>query len=148
MAKTGPESADFSRSLRWSVGVAAVAGLLAVFIFQHLDVARIFWEVSSPLNRFIINRSIRFLFNDIFATLLVLAVFGRRKYVVIAIVVQCLGIFVVLMPYMLLKVHAPGYNGPLISFLHRLVLNPVLIYILIFFFWAQEKRIFSTDNRD
>jgi hypothetical protein len=42
-------------------------------------------------------------------------------------------------PYVILKLNYPSYNGPMINFLHRLILNPLLIYLLVFFFWYQKK---------
>jgi exosortase F-associated protein len=132
------ESADFRKSWRWVAGLIAVAGLLALFLFQRFDWS--FWTTAPAIQKFVINRSIRFIVNDILGTLLVLALFGKRKLVIISIYVQVLGLIFVLVPYFILKMNYPAYNGPLLSFLHRLILNPVLIYLLIFFFWFQEKQ--------
>jgi exosortase F-associated protein len=119
-------------------GTVSVVGLLGVFLFQR-DLSAYFLEQASPLASFMINRAIRYVANDLLATLLVLALFGKKQYVLIAVYVQLLGLVLILMPYVVLKVYNPGYNGPLISFFHRLILNPTLIYLLIFFFWYQEK---------
>lgn len=115
-----------------------MVGLLGVFLLQR-DLSAYFLERASPIVSFMVNRAIRYVANDLFATLLVLALFGRKQYVMVAIYVQLLGLVLILTPYVVLKVYHPGYNGPLISFFHRLVLNPTLIYLLVFFFWYQEK---------
>lgn len=128
----------FTKPWRWIAGVVSVAGLVTLFLFQRVD-----WTLgleAPAITKFVITRSIRFVFNDILATLLVLALFGKRQLVMISIYVQVAGLVLVLIPYFILKVNFPAYNGPLLSFLHRLILNPVLIYLLIFFFWFQEKQ--------
>jgi hypothetical protein len=137
---------DFSTYFRRAAGVVSVLGLLGVFLFQR-DLSGYFLERGSPIASFMVNRAIRYVAKDQFATLLVLALFGKKRYVFVAIYVQLLGLVLILVPYAVLKVYHPAYNGPLLSFFHRLVLNPTLIYLLIFFFWYQEKQK-VTDQTD
>jgi exosortase F-associated protein len=141
------QPADFPPFLRWTAGTVSVVGLLAVFLLQR-DLSAYFVEQASPIASFMMNRAIRYVANDLFATLLVLALFGKKKYVMIAIYVQLLGLVLILMPYAVIKMYHPGYNGPLISFFHRLVLNPTLIYLLIFFFWYQEKHKVTRETEE
>ncbi len=120
------------------VGVFSVAGLVLVFLFQRQDVA-ILLGVEENVWRFIINRSIRFIINDVLAILLIYSLFYERKYVLFAVWVQVFGMVFVLVPYFIIKFNFPGYNGPMISFLHRLVLNPTLLLLLIPAFYYQKK---------
>jgi exosortase F-associated protein len=121
------------------IAVVSIAGLVAVFLFQRIDLAaEIGFETS--ISRFLVNRTIRFLLNDAFAILLIYALFEERKYVVFALYVQVAGMVLFLFPYFILKVYYPNYNGPLISFLHRLVLNPTLLMLLIPSFYYQRGR--------
>src|SRR5690606_14277352 len=113
--------------VRISVGIVCVAGLLAVFIFQRFDAA----GFSTGITNFIINRSIRFILNDLLTIGLIFALFGKRKYVIFSFWVQLAGVLFILMPYFLLKLKFPDYNGPLLSFLHRLIMNPLLLLLLI-----------------
>jgi exosortase F-associated protein len=124
---------------RWLIGVLAVAGLVAVYLFQQYDVAGAAGVAGPPINKFLINRSIRFVLNDLFMIALIYALFFERKYVVFALWVQLAGILSLLLPYFMLKLYFPGYNGPMISFLHRLVLNPTLLLLLIPAFYYQRK---------
>jgi exosortase F-associated protein len=118
--------------------VLSVAGLIAVFLFQQIDVAALIGvEVKS--SRFLINRTIRFLLNDALALGLIYALFHERKYVIFALYVQVAGIFLFLLPYFVLKIYFPRYNGPLISFLHRIILNPTLLMLLIPAFYYQKQ---------
>jgi len=136
-----PNRSGMSRQnkLRIVVGVLAVAGLVLVFLFQNMDVA-IRMGVKDYIWRFITNRSIRFIVNDGLAILLIYALFRERKYVVFAVWVQLIGLVFILIPYFILKLNFPSYNGPLISFLHRLVLNPTLLLLLIPAFYYQRKQ--------
>lgn len=121
------------------VGVVSVCGLMAVFLFQRWDIAGML-GVDANIHRFIVNRTIRFLLNDAFAIGLIYALFGERKYVIFSIYVQVAGVILFLIPYFVLKVYFPKYNGPLISFLHRLILNPTLLMLLIPAFYYQKMR--------
>jgi exosortase F-associated protein len=126
------------QTFRWILGVGATFGLVAVFLLQRYDVAS--WlGASGKTPLFIINRSIRFLVNDALAIVLIYSIFKERKYVMFSIVVQLFGMVFILIPYFIIKVNYPSYNGPLISFLHRLVLNPTLLLILIPAFFFQKR---------
>ena len=121
------------------VGGLSMAGLVAVFLFQRIDVAE-FLGIETLINKFLINRTLRFLLNDAFAFGLIYALFQDRKYLIFAFYVQILGMILFLLPYFVLKIYWPRYNGPLISFLHRLILNPTLLMLLIPAFYYQRKR--------
>jgi exosortase F-associated protein len=95
--------------------------------------------IDSAINRFIVNRTIRFLLNDAFTIGLIYALFVERKYVIFALYVQVVGVIIFLIPYFILKLYYPTYNGPLINYLHRLILNPTLLMLLIPAFYYQKK---------
>jgi exosortase F-associated protein len=125
--------------LRIFVGALAAAGLVAVFLFQRFDVAQYWHLADSALGRFLVNRAIRFMVNDVLAIALIYALFYERKYVLFAVWVQLAGVVLFLLPYFVLKVYFPAYNGPLLSFLHRLILNPTLLLLLIPAFYYQRS---------
>jgi len=126
--------------IRIVVGVFSLAGLIAVFLFQRIDVAGFLGVGEPAINKFLINRTIRFLLNDAFAIGLIYSLFAERKYVIFSIYVQLAGVILFLIPYFILKIYFPSYNGPLISFLHRLILNPTLLMLLIPAFYYQRKQ--------
>jgi exosortase F-associated protein len=117
----------------------ALAGLLTVFLFQRTDAAHFVGIGGSEILRFLFNRTIRFILNDIFAIGLIYALFPQRKYIIFALWVQLAGIVFILAPYFIMKLYFPTYNGPLLSFLHRLILNPILLLLLIPSFYYQRK---------
>jgi exosortase F-associated protein len=125
---------------RWLIGVVCTAGLVLVFLFQRLDVAGALHLATVPVHKFLINRTVRFLLNDLLAIGLLYALFYERKYVVFALWIQLAGTALFLVPYFVLKLYFPSYNGPLISYLHRLILNPTLLLLLIPAFYYQRSR--------
>lgn len=132
-----------SRSIsrwQWIIGGISVFGLAAVFIFQQLDLAAAM-GVKESLSRFFVNRTIRFFLNDLFTIGLIYALFSERKYVLFALYVQVAGVILFLIPYFILKWYLPAYNGPLISFLHRLILNPTLLMLLIPALYLQRRNL-------
>jgi exosortase F-associated protein len=90
--------------------------------------------------KFIVNKSIRFLANDALMIGLLYALFTERKYVLFALWVQLAGFVFFLIPYFVLKLVFEANNGPLVSFLHRLILNPTLLIMLIPAFYYQKLK--------
>ncbi|MEJ1238131.1 exosortase F system-associated protein [Chryseolinea sp. T2] len=129
------------------IGILCCVGLLLVFLFQRVDLAGSMGFGDIGIGRFIINRTIRFLINDAFAIGLIYALFSTRKYVLFAIYVQLFGVIAFLIPYFVLKVYFPSYNGPYINFLHRLILNPTLLLLLIPAFYYQ-KYVVESDVKE
>jgi exosortase F-associated protein len=125
--------------VRIVLGILSVAGLVVVFLFQRINLAAALHVSDVHIHQFIINRSIRFLLNDFLTIGLIYALFGEKKYVMFAFWVQGIGIVFFLIPYFILKIQYPAYNGPLLSFLHRLILNPTLLLLLIPAFYYQKK---------
>jgi exosortase F-associated protein len=123
---------------RIAVGFLCCLGLLLVFLFQRVDVAGATGADFTGIGRFLVNRTIRFLVNDAFAIGLIYALFHSRKYVLFALYVQLFGVVAFLIPYFVLKLYFPAYNGPYLNFLHRLILNPTLLMLLIPAFYYQK----------
>lgn len=128
------------RSFRGLLVALALAGLLGMYVFQQVP-----WElllgVADPMWGFVLNRTIRFFVNDSLVVLLVYALFRQRSYTRFAWAVQMAGFIFILVPYLIIKFHYPAYNGPMISFLHRLIVNPLLMLLLIpAFYYQQQKR--------
>jgi exosortase F-associated protein len=117
-------------SQRMGLGIFAVAGLLILFIFQRVNFAQYLFSFSSS-TEFIFNRTIRFVLNDTLSIVLIYAIFYERKYVVFACWVQVVGFLFLLCPYFVLRIYWPEYNGPMLNFLHRVIINPILMLLLI-----------------
>lgn len=129
---------DTNKLVRVVLGLASALALAVFFIFQSFNLAALLQLTDSPINQFVINRIFRFLFNDLFAIGIIYSLFPRRRYVMFAVVVQLTGMVCLLIPYLIVKLNYPQYNGPLINFVHRLILNPTLLMLLIPAFYFQE----------
>lgn len=132
------ESMNSQKLTRISIAACCLIGLVGVFIFQRIDITGAVWFQATPIQRFLVNRAIRFLINDALTVGLIYAIFAEKKYVIFSLWVQLAGFLLFLVPYFILKIYFPSYNGPLISFLHRLILNPMLLLLLIPAFYYQR----------
>ncbi len=127
-------------ALRVFLAVFSLAGLMVVFLFQQYDYSQWFWWTNfEGTPRFIVNRLARFLINDLLMVLLIFSIFFERKYVIMAFIVQAGGLVLILTPYLLMQVYLPHIGGPMVSYLHRLTVNPLLMLVLIPAFWYQKK---------
>jgi exosortase F-associated protein len=122
--------------------VSSAGGLIAVFIWQQTNIAVLF-GVESEITNFIINRSARFVLNDLFALLLIYGLFLEKKFIKITLVVQAAAIGLFLIPYFILKINFPLYDGPLLSFMHRLILHPTLALLLIPAFYFHNWKLYG-----
>jgi exosortase F-associated protein len=127
-----------NRSIRIFIGAFCALALVVIFVFQKIDLAEEI-GITSKVANFTFNRIIRFFLNDIFAIGLIYAIFNDVKYVIFAFWVQLFGVVFILIPYLILKAYFNSYNGPFLSFLHRLIINPTLILLLIPAFYYQQK---------
>jgi exosortase F-associated protein len=94
---------------------------------------------GTSIDIFLWNKAIRYFLNDFLMIGLIYAIFNKRSYVIFAFYVQLMGVVLFLIPYFILKLNFPEYNGPMISYLHRLIVNPLLMLILIPAFIYQER---------
>lgn len=122
--------------------------LILVFLFQRINYTEELANLMSfDINNlgsqgiFSINKTIRFIINDVMTIVIIYAIFYERKYVIFAVYVQLFGLLVLLPAYLIAKWYYPTYNGPLINYLHRLTLNPVLLMLLIPSFILQKRSL-------
>lgn len=120
---------------------SAMAGLAAMYVFQDAGLISQ-WLPEAAAGRFVVSKVLRFLVNDLLMLALVISLFPGRGHVQVAVAVQILGALFLLVPYLVLKVVYHAGDGPLISFLHRLVVNPMLMLLLIpgFYLYQQQSR--------
>ncbi len=116
-----------------------------MYLFQHTDYASFFLIKSWPGN-LIFNRFLRFVINDLLVLLLIYGLFARKEYIVLALWVQLFGLVFILIPYLYIKVSYPSYTGAFFSFLHRLVVNPLLLLLVIPAIFYMEVSRLSNNN--
>lgn len=138
---------------RWLYLISGAIGLLLVYVFQfHLDIYSILFEFQAPerieytsdyesisnTTAFIVNKVFRYLLNDGFAIMIIYALFEEKKYVRFSVWVLVFGLFVLLPIYLAVFLMRPEGFSSMIGHLHRIILNPVLMMMLIPAFYYQK----------
>lgn len=131
---------------RLTFGLLAILTLVLTYMLQRTNYCEILFttigtDLPSENFQFIFNRTLRFLINDISVILLIYVLFESRGLVKIAFFVQLFGLFIVLPIYFYFKLTLEGpseLSSPLLSFIHRVVVNPILMLLLIPAFYYQQ----------
>ena len=128
------------KNFRVILACFAVTILATTYLFQRMDCATMI-GIDSLNGKFIFNKSIRFLLNDGACLLLVIAFFNKPNYLRISAWVFLVE-FVFLLPlYFVLKLWLEGnseISSPLLSQLHRMIVNPLLMIVLVMGFVYQD----------
>lgn len=133
--------------LRFLSILTALAVLVTIYMFQRYSyangVAGLFGErIISENIEFIISRTIRLCVNDLAVILLLFAFFDDRNLLKVAFVIQLFEMLVILPVYFYFKLLFEGpseISSPLLSFVHRIVVNPIILLLLIPAYWFQKK---------
>lgn len=128
---------------RLVLAIFAVLILLAMYLLQRLNYSEIIFDQTVSGNtQFVINRLIRFIINDLAVILLIYSLFKDRNLVKIAFIIQVLELTIILPIYFYTKLSLEGpseISSPLLSFIHRIVVNPIIMLLLIPAFWYQKR---------
>lgn len=117
-----------------------MSGLAGVYLVQDVPFASLSLGIpSDDFTAFVINKSLRFLLNDGFTLLIIFALFHEKSYMIFALYVQLFGMMVLLPGYLLIKYHFGDTYRSLDSHLHRVIMNPVLLMLLIPAFYLQKQ---------
>lgn len=133
---------------RYVMIAMAILILLFVYVFQKVSYAGMMnsilpesLSINHPYPVFIFNRTIRLIINDGACMLLIWALFEQTKYLKAAFVVFLIELFVLLPLYFVIKLNLEGtseISSPLLSQIHRIIVNPLLMFILILGFYYQK----------
>jgi exosortase F-associated protein len=86
------------------------------------------------------NKILRYLVNDLAALALLWVIFQRRDFVQFAFWVLLFGLIALLPAYFIGYFYFADTLGITLSYLHRLVMNPTLMLLLIPLFYFQQKK--------
>jgi exosortase F-associated protein len=138
-----------SRRSRLALGALSLSGLAIVYIFQQVNYFHFLFTLETSTNiTFIFNRTFRLLVNDLLCVIFIFVLFEEKKYVKMAYLVLVIELVVILPLYFLLKLKMEGdseISSPLLSQIHRLIVNPMLMFALIAGFYYQ--RFLSAKNQ-
>lgn len=136
------------KTMRWGAGAIGLLGLIGVYVFQNqffYDPFKGYPMIAGKLPHdfdavtYAYQKVIRYLLNDGFALALIYALFQERKYVQFAVYVFLFGLVVLLPTYLILFTFFSEQTYTYLNHLHRLVLNPVLMMLLVPAFFYQKK---------
>ncbi len=129
-------------------------GLLIVYMFHHyLDFYTVLVEWQAPTELeygmlqyngpkipFIFNKTMRYFVNDLFAICIIYGLFQEKKYTQFSFYVMIFGVLFLHPTYLYLIFEQPKGFSSAISHLHRIIMNPVLMMILIPAFYFQKRQ--------
>jgi exosortase F-associated protein len=137
--------------IQWrNVVVLSTAFLLlgGLYIFQRFNFlaflsSLIGMEAQTfhPYSFFIFNKTLRLIGNDIACVGIIYVFFREQKYVRVAFYFFMMELFVLLPLYFLIKLPLEGdgeISSPLLSQVHRVIVNPILMILLMIAFWYQR----------
>lgn len=132
---------------RLLVGIAFLI-LAVVYIRQQFSYAGAInvllpeaWQIIHPYTIFIVNKTIRLIINDVACMILIYAFFTDRIYLKVAFYLFLIELFLILPVYFMVKLNFEGdseISSPLLSQIHRLIVNPLLMFLLMIGFLYQK----------
>lgn len=135
-------------NIRVTAGLVSVIILIAVYIFQGFDflswitgiVSEYVWH---PYSIFIFNKTLRLVINDVACFIIIWAIFQSPKHLKLALYIFLFEILFLLPFYFWIKLLFEGdseISSPLLAQIHRLIVNPTLMILLIISFAYQRYK--------
>lgn len=128
----------------------ALLVLIAAYVLQRFSYAHalncLLPDNLQIVNRntvFIVNKTVRLMLNDAACIGLIYALFPGRNYLRVAFYLFLVELLVILPVYFGVKLNLEGdseISSPLLSQIHRLVVNPLLMFLLMIGFLHQRLR--------
>ncbi len=122
--------------------------LLTVYLFQRVNYAGLMngvlpeaIQIVNPNTFFIVNKAVRLILNDLACMIFIYAVFEKQMYLKASFYLFLIELFVLLPVYLILKLNLEGtseLSSPLLSQIHRLIVNPLLMFLLMLGFVYQR----------
>lgn len=136
-------------SRKYILVISALAVLLAVYVFQRFNYFLFFRGITGfpsefhPYTVFVVNRTIRLILNDTACLVLISAWFPERKYLRLAGYIFIFEVALVLPLYFWIKLSLEGdseISTPWLSQIHRMIVNPMLMLLLMVAFVYQRRK--------
>ena len=132
-----------SRPTRALLALVGIASILIIYVFQRIDYLEFlhFGQFNATVN-FVFNKAVRLVLNDLSCILLIHAIFTEPKYNKVAFILFSIELFLILPIYLVVKLSLEGpteISSPILSQIHRLIVNPMLMVVLIASFYYQKK---------
>jgi len=125
--------------------------LMMVYLFQRVSYAEVIngmlpeaIQIVSPNIIFSVNKAVRLILNDVACMIFIYAVFQQPVYLKASFYLFLLELFVLLPLYLVVKLTLEGdseLSSPLLSQIHRLIVNPLLMFLLMMGFVVQRLKL-------
>lgn len=129
---------------------ASLSALLLFYLFQRVNVAGVVnaflpetIQIVSPNLIFVMNKTTRLILNDVACMIFIYAVFQKQIYLKATFYLFLVELFLLLPCYLILKLNLEGdseLSSPLLSQIHRLIINPLLMFLLTLGFVYQRLK--------
>lgn len=126
----------------------ALLALVLIYLFQRVSYAdmlnSILPEVLKIRNAnaiFIFNRTVRLILNDTACMVIIWTLFQQTKFLKAAFLVFLVELLIILPLYFTVKLSLEGdseLSSPFLSQIHRMIVNPLLMFLLMFGFLYQK----------
>ncbi|MFZ1809433.1 MAG: hypothetical protein WAU36_19540 [Cyclobacteriaceae bacterium] len=132
---------------RISMIAFSIVSLFLVYLFQRFNYAGVFYNITAleglthPNAVFAVNRTTRLLINDSLCMILIYALFQKRSYLKLSGIIFGFEVLVLLPLYLWAKLSMEGpseISSPLLSPIHRMIVNPLLMIVLIAALYYQQ----------
>ncbi|MBX2944074.1 MAG: exosortase F system-associated protein [Cyclobacteriaceae bacterium] len=133
--------------LRIALIGGALVLLTMVYLFQHFNYFQTINAImggilsGSENQVFIVNRTARLVINDLLCMALIYGLFANKNYLKLAFYLFLVEILLILPIYLVLKLHWEGtseISSPLLSPIHRMIVNPLLMVLLMVALYYQQ----------
>jgi len=134
------------------LAILGFLGWIILYVFQHELFYDPFKDYPIPIDRnghiflppietgkFILNKVFRYLLNDLCGILIVYGLFQRKEFIKLSFYIMLFGLIFILPIYFILVFNFFTQVFPFLNHIHRLVMNPVLMLIIIPAFYYQIK---------
>lgn len=125
--------------------------LLMVYLFQRVSFAGLMnsalpepFQIMNPNLIFVVNKVIRLTLNDFACIIFIYAVFKEQIYLKASFYLFLIELILLLPLYLVLKLNLEGdseLSSPLLSQVHRLIVNPLLMFLLMIGFVYQKLTV-------
>jgi exosortase F-associated protein len=134
-----------NKVLKIGLVLFAVLMLVSAYVTQNVDwlgsISSRTTKETDPSLHFIFNKTFRLFINDTACLILIYVFFQKRKYLNMAFALFVVELLVILPFYLLIKLTLEGdteISSPLLSQIHRLIVNPTLMFLLMLGFVYQR----------
>jgi exosortase F-associated protein len=145
------EERDETIMKKYLLIVLSLSILLLVYFFQRVSYAGIIntmlpesIQMINPNVMFSVNKTVRLILNDVACMIFIYAVFQQQIYLKASFYLFLVELFLILPLYLTIKLNLEGdseLSSPLLSQIHRLIVNPLLMFLLIMGFVYQRLKV-------